>query len=205
MNNLPPTMTEAEFVRVLEGVVSGLAHNFVFGFFDIDDIRQQAMVFGIEAMPRYNPERPLENFLYTHVRNRLINFRRDKYRRTDPPVPAVPHRGGRREHAGRPGLRPKYKKWRARNAAKANLMRPLDIAHIQDEHERNMRTESIVEDTAQTREMLRLIDERLPVELRSAYLRIRAGEHRQVTKQTRDRVEQAVREILKCPSTSAAG
>jgi hypothetical protein len=34
---------------------------------------------GIEALPRYDSARPLENFLYTHISNRLKNFKRDNY------------------------------------------------------------------------------------------------------------------------------
>lgn len=39
---------------------------------------------GLEAMPRYDSSRPLENFLYTHISNRLKNLKRDKYFRPGP-------------------------------------------------------------------------------------------------------------------------
>jgi len=197
--NLPEGLTEAEFVRTLNDTVDVLSHSFVFGFYDLDDIKQQARVFGIEAMPRYNPNRPLENFLYTHIRNRLINLRRDKYRRTDPPCQLC-HTGRQADHPGGE-ICEKYRKWRKRNAAKSNLMRPLDIDHIADEHERNMRTSSGVEDAAGFAEMKAKINAQLSVELRSTYLKILAG--KSVTKTMKAQVETAIREILGCQKTNA--
>jgi hypothetical protein len=35
----------------------------------------------MDAMDRYDESRPLENFLAVHVKNRLNNFKRDKYYR----------------------------------------------------------------------------------------------------------------------------
>src|SRR3954453_8942961 len=82
---LPDNITEADFLAAIEKVVGILASSFAFGYFEVEDIKQQARLFAIEAMKRYDPSRPLDNFLYAHIKNRLINFRRDKFRRNDPP------------------------------------------------------------------------------------------------------------------------
>src|SRR5947208_703774 len=86
--HLPPNKTEAQVVEAIEKAVGMLAPSFAFGIYDVEDIRQEARIFAIEALPRYDGVRPLENFLYSHVKNRLINLRRDKFRRADAPCKA---------------------------------------------------------------------------------------------------------------------
>lgn len=60
-----------------------MAKKYTFPNYDEEDIAQEAFIIGLEAMERYDPDRPLENFLRVHIRNRLSNFRRDKYYRPD--------------------------------------------------------------------------------------------------------------------------
>lgn len=64
-------------------IAKATAKKFVFPNYDEDDIEQEAFIIGLEAMSRYDPERPLENFLRVHIKNRLSNLRRDKYYRPD--------------------------------------------------------------------------------------------------------------------------
>jgi hypothetical protein len=139
----------------------------------------------------YNPSLPLENFLYTHIKNRFVNLHRDKLRRRDAPCRAC--------HEGKPCDQgsncSKYAAWLKRNTAKANLMRPLDLAHISDEREPHTRLASTVTEDAEIDEMLQLVDKHLPVELRSTYLQMRDGVS--VSRAKRNEVEQRVREILR--------
>lgn len=195
-------MTEAEVLQKIDQAVRLLAHNFVFGYFDLDDIRQEARIFALDALERYDPQgyndlgepnRKLENFLFAHIRNRLLNLLRNKYRRNDPPCNLC-HQGRHAEHEDRQVCQ-KYKEWKVRNTAKANLARPLDLSTVADEHERNMHAESDVEDQARVREATGLIDHQLPVDLRADYLRMKSGER--LTKNRRLKVEVACREILK--------
>ncbi len=184
---LPEGKTEAEVLEAIERAVNMLAPSFVFGYYDVDDVKQQARMFALEAMPRYDPERPLFNFLCRHIRNRLINLRRDKQRRNDPPCQAC--------HAGAPceGGRSyckKYSAWLTRNNAKANLCRPLGMECSGEEKGR----ESTVVQDAELSETLRLIDVELPLGLRADYLRMREGVS--VPKARREAVTEAVKEIL---------
>ena len=48
-------------------------------------MKQQAAIFALEGLEKYDNKRPLENFLWTHVRNRLFNYKRDNYQRPDKP------------------------------------------------------------------------------------------------------------------------
>ena len=203
MKNLPEGFTEQQVLDAIENAVRILAPSFTFGIYALDDIKQEARVMGLEALARYDPRpgpdgrptRPLENFVYIHIRNRLCNLVRKKLRRSDAPC-AVCHRavGNRTEHPdGR--FCQKYLAWKKRNDGKANIMCPLDLEHVADERERSTRVESDVESDASVSEALRLVDEHLPVELRATYLQMRAGQS--VPKARRLVVENAVRDILR--------
>jgi DNA-directed RNA polymerase specialized sigma24 family protein len=197
---IPDGFTEAQVTETIRTVCKTLGPNFAFGYFSADDIEGEAAIFCIEALDRYEPNgwnpdgtpvRPLENFLYTHARNRLINLKRDKYHRTDPPCKVCSSNG---RHADGEQCK-KFKDWYKRNQAKQHLVRPLPIDGIADEKERNTRAESTVEDDTANLEILSIIDEKLPIDLRSTYLQMRAGES--VPKSRRKQVEKAVADIMK--------
>lgn len=186
----PHGLTEEEVMIAMNKAVALLAQTFSFGYFDSDDIRQEAYIFGLEALPRYDPSRPLENFLYSHMKNRLINFKRDKYHRTDPPCKICA------EHGKHPdgSTCSKYTAWKKRNASKQNLMRPLDIQNLSDENEKSVRQSHNIIDEATLAEARAVIDNNLSVELRSIYLRIKAGES--VPKAKRVKLENALRDLI---------
>ena len=185
----PHNLTEQEVLAAMDKAIALLATTFMFGYYDSDDIRQEAYIFGLEALPRYDPSRPLENFLYTHIKNRLINFKRDKYHRTDPPCKICA------EHGKHPdgSTCQKYLAWKRRNASKQNLMRPQDI-QTADDTDRSMKVNQSVVEDANIAECLELIDKNLDVELRSTYIRMKYGES--VPKSKRLKVENAIKEIL---------
>ena len=187
--NYPHNLTEKEVMRAMDKAIALLAQTFVFGYFDSDDIRQEAYIFGLEALPRYDPNRPLENFLYSHIRNRLINFKRDKYHRTDPPCKICAEHGKHTDGS----TCPKYLAWKRRNASKQNLMRPQDI-QTADDSDKSLKMKQSVVDDANILECVKLIDLHLDVELRSTYIRMKYGES--VPKTKRVKVENAIREIL---------
>lgn len=169
---LPPNKTEGEVLEAIEKAVKILAPSFVFGYHDLDDIKQHARMLGLLSLKKYDPSRPLENFVYRHIRNRLINFKRDNFRRNDPPC-AQCHNGDFCTATG--GICKEYGKWLSRNNAKANLMRPLNIGLVSDERESRTRHASTAASSAELAEMLDRIDAALPVELRSYYLQMRDG------------------------------
>lgn len=188
--NYPHDLTEEQVMTAMNKAVALLAQTFSFGYFDSDDIRQEAYIFGLEALSRYDPSRPLENFLYSHIKNRLINFKRDKYHRTDPPCKICA------EHGKHPdgSVCTKYAAWKKRNSSKQNLMRPLDIQNLSDENEKSVRHSHNIIDEATLTEARDLIDKNLSVELRSIYLRIKAGES--VPKAKRVKLEIALRDLI---------
>lgn len=191
---VPPGKTEDQVLEAIENAVRLLAPSFVFGYFSLEDIQQEARMMGLEAMERYDNVRPLENFLYRHIFNRLINFQRDNWKRNESPCDEC-HGGV--FCSGSDGTQPckKYRAWLRRNSDKASLMRPLDLDHAPGE---GARQEGTVEEDVVREELLRRIDEELPVELRGYYLKMKAGVS--VPKSRREQVEGAIREILSWPS-----
>ncbi len=82
-------------------------------------------------MAKYDPARPLPNFLYVHIHNRLCNFLRDNFRRNDPPCKLCKE--------GRQALHPDgmvceaYKEWKRRNDCKASIMQPTRMTEEAEE------------------------------------------------------------------------
>lgn len=76
---------EAHFLECVEHVVTVLCGTFAFGYYSVEDIRQEIRVFCLEAMPRFDRSRDLKKFLYVHAYRRLINLQRNKLQRNDPP------------------------------------------------------------------------------------------------------------------------
>lgn len=185
-------MKEAEvsITQTLQDAVRGLSETYTFGYHTKEDIAQQGMVYGLEALEdgRYDVTRPLDAFLYTHMKNRLFNYKRNNYLRTEPPCPCC------NMFDPPPNPCDRWKKWYKRNSAKQNLMRPLDVASINDDGESNMGTPSSVVDEAHLNDVLRMIDEELDPGLRPDYLRMRADQP--VSKVQRLKVRAAIQEIL---------
>lgn len=76
-------MTQEQVVSTITRVSHRLASKFTFPNYEEDDIAQEAFIIGMDAMDRYDGVRPLENFLSIHIKNRLKNFKRDNYYRPD--------------------------------------------------------------------------------------------------------------------------
>jgi hypothetical protein len=190
---VPEGVTEAEVVAAIEEVSRRLAKQYAFGPYAQDDIKGFVALYSCEALAagRYDRNRPLANFLYTNARNRLLNLKRDSSHRADTPCKAC--------HAGTPcqpeGQCEAYRRWWARNSAKASIFFPNSAnsaAEIAEENE--LRPQPSVVGQVEVKELRELIDERLPVELRADYLRMLSGEP--VETSVRKRVRAAVLEIM---------
>jgi DNA-directed RNA polymerase specialized sigma24 family protein len=76
---IPPNMTEEEVMNEITIVIDRISHKYTFYGYEVDDIKQEAFIMCVDAMERYDPSRPLENFLSVHLSNRLKNFVRDNH------------------------------------------------------------------------------------------------------------------------------
>lgn len=122
---LPIRLTETDVLKVIETVAEILAPSFVFGYYTIQDIKQEVFVMAIDGLDRYdhtkndhivcNKER-LARFLSRHVRNRLLNLKRAKYFRYEKPKDES-----------------QIALWEEKNHFRRNLMHPQDISSIADE------------------------------------------------------------------------
>lgn len=171
---VPKGMTKSEVLEIINKICDRYAYKFKFGYFEPDDIRQEAFIIAIDALERYDESRPLENFLAVHVKNRLNNFKRDRYYRQHKTM------GDSTDQL---------------NNSKKFLMDTLDISNIRDEREANMRLEDTFVDNIANKELLEIIDEHLDVNLRSDYLRIRDGAY--VPKPRREQIIEEVIQILR--------
>ena len=168
-------MTEREVTETITRVANRYAYKFQFGFYTPDDIRQEAFIIAMDALDRYDESRPLENFLAVHVKNRLNNFKRDKY-----------YRQQKEDQANKN----KYD-----NNTKKFLMEPIDISSVRDEHENNMRLDDSFVNNIEDQELLDIIDTFLDVVLRAYYLRILNGVY--VPKPRREQIYNEINRILK--------
>lgn len=193
-------MTEQEVLEVIEKVASRLCYKFKFGYHDVEDMKQQARLFAIQGMDNYDESRPLENFLWTHVRNRLFNFKRDNFERPDKPCLSCPFydpscKNSRNECEEFEDRRDctLYEGWVSRNQRKKNLISTTSLDNTQHSRDKNQPT-SLLEHIA-NKEILKLIDENIPIVLRADYLRFTHG--MKLSRPKKNAVINSIKSILK--------
>ena len=76
---LPRNMKESEVVSQIMTIIDRIAPKYAFNGYSVEDIKQESFIICMDALDRYDPNRPLENFLSVHLSNRLKNFVRDNY------------------------------------------------------------------------------------------------------------------------------
>lgn len=76
---IPRNMTEQQVIDQINIVVNRISARYTFHGYEVDDIKQEAFIICMDAMERYDHNRPLENFLSVHLSNRLKNFVRDNF------------------------------------------------------------------------------------------------------------------------------
>lgn len=191
-------LSEAQILASIEKVVAQLAPGFTFGFYDVDDIKQEATIMALRKLAKFNVEKAtfksdalqakLENFLFVSVQNLLCNFKRDKFHRTDPPCAAC-YAG---DHCEPNGCEV-YNLWVKRNASKMNIMRPGQIDSETFDVSQNDEADLVGE--VGISEVFSRIDKELPVEYRSDYLKMRAGAS--VPKARRALIEDFIKSLFK--------
>jgi len=83
-----PTILE-EAYPVIDKLAKSRSVNGAFAYFEPEDIYQEIWRMCLEALERYDQNiGPVENYLVTHVTNRLKNLKRDKYFRPGYDLPS---------------------------------------------------------------------------------------------------------------------
>lgn len=185
------SVDEQQFVEVLEKITKKLSYKFKFGYHDIDDMKQQAAIFAIEALEKYDHKRPLENFLWTHIRNRLFNYKRDHYQRPDKPCLTCPLYDAHLKNStsGCTKFNNKhecdlYQNWFSRNDRKKNLMQ---LTGMSDEHQPHDNLDFL--ENISNKEIISILENNLTYEYREIYLKLKNGEKVRSTDLQKIRIE----------------
>lgn len=154
---IPEGMTKDEVLTIIETVINKIAFKYSFGSYVLEDIKQEARIIAVDGLKRYDNKRPLENFLYIHVKNRLYNFKRDNYIR-----PIEKCKNCDDNSCSRCLKKRKF------NTAKQNLAYSVDYTNS---------TSEVCFDLSEMelKEFREQIDRTLPLELRADYIRMING------------------------------
>lgn len=168
-------ITEADFVKALDNISKKLIYKFKFGYHEAEDMKQQAAIFAMEGLENYDNSRPLENFLWTHVRNRLFNFKRDNYFRPDNVCAKCPFFDPDNKVSTNQCAKftnkndcDIYSAAEQRNHVKKNIMKPCSIEY---DHESNRDFSDIIGNE----ELLNLIESKISTKYRETFLRLKGG------------------------------
>jgi DNA-directed RNA polymerase specialized sigma24 family protein len=189
----PKIVDEKELLIVLDNISKRLAGKFKFGYHSIEDMKQQAIIFALEGLKNYDHKRPLENFLWTHVRNRLFNYKRNNYQRPDKPCLTCPL------------YDPKYKKsnnqcekytekkdcdlyasWAKRNEAKKNIAKPCYVDDLSLFGKYN--------NSDDNKELLNFLDINIKTEFRDSYLKLK--HNHKINKSELIKLKNHIKEIM---------
>lgn len=143
---IPDGHTEQEVIDTITKVARRFANKYRFGSYESEDIFQEAFILGMESLDKYDPSRPLENFLAVTIPNRLKNLKRKIF-----------------------GL-PEDK-----STDRKLIAAPLSMDVVRDEEESNMWDKIDFLDDLQVDDIFKIIDKNLPVDFRSDFLRMKQG------------------------------
>ena len=187
---IPDNHSEQEVLDVIDGIANRLCYKFKFGYHSPDDMKQQARLFAWEGLEKYDGKRPLENFLWTHVRNRLYNFKRNNYSRLEKPCDTCEFYISKKCTAFVDQEECHlYKGWLDRNNSKKNLMHSISVEFDQKEHE----TASL--STLFAKEVMELLDKELHVRFREDWIRLLNS--LKLNKARKDKLLEEIESVLK--------
>lgn len=160
----------SETLDIIDRVVSRLAPKFKFGYYEIEDIEQEGRIFALEALEKYDSERPLDNFLYAHVHNRLFNLKRKEYFRPNKPCDSCPLliKG---ECTGFDNMEHciPYKKWADKKEVKKNLADsapniPQDLSFVHSNY-------TDVDLMIDGKNLYKIVDAEMPIKFRQDWIK----------------------------------
>lgn len=193
-------ISEEEFLIALDNITKRLAHKFRFGYHDVADMKQQAAIFALEGLEKYDSSRPLENFLWTHVRNRLFNYKRNNYQRPDKPCSSCPlfdpyykkSNNQCSKFLNKEDCKP-YSVWSNRNLAKKNIMQPSYIDY-------DLQSGYSLDNFMQNQEILQFLDSNIDTDHRECYLKLKHGD--KISKQQFTKLKEYILLLLESYKTS---
>ena len=194
---IPIGMTEEEVIRIVTKALNGLCAKFRFGYFETEDMEQEGWIFAMEALEKYDGTHPLENFLRVSLRRKFINLRRNKFSRFDPPCQKCPFfdpecklsKNKCSEFEDKNNC-DKWSSYTKRNATKSELVRPLNIDSITED---NLEINKEFFNSINLAEIYKKIDDNMPTDLRTDFLRLLDGMY--LPKNRKDRVREFLTDL----------
>lgn len=177
-SDLPNGVSTEEFLQALDNISKRLANKFRFAYHSVEDMKQQAAIFALEGLNNYDRKRPLENFLWTHVRNRLFNYKRNNYQRPDKPCHTCPFfdktckvSTNQCEKYNNKYDCDLYASWAKRNEVKKNIIQPSYIESSLHQSSQPQDFDMFI----QHQEVINFLDENIQSEYRESYLKLKHG------------------------------
>lgn len=186
-------LSEEQVLAIIEDVSVGLSHKYTFGYYDLEDIQQEARLIALDKLSKYNPDGggSLKTFLWQCVKNALSNLKRDKFERLTKPCKVCSRKGSDQCN---PKHCRQYNKWKQLNDAKKNLSSPITIDSVSDENEPRMSNNSSIVENIAGSEIINLLDRYIPIEFRQDYLRLKSGAT--VSKHRKIKIKEIIEDIL---------
>jgi RNA polymerase sigma factor (sigma-70 family) len=172
--------TEEQILEIFQKISKKISHKYKFAHYTAEDLQQECFIFLLEAIEKYDEERPLENFLYVHLSNRMYDFKRDNYTRII--------------NCDCRGVCEKCEKKKITQNKRKNIASPIDIYTVKDEDENRMKFYFDPLTELEVNEVKDRIERGIPLELREDYLKYLNGV--KLTTQRKRKVEDKIREIL---------
>ena len=188
---LPNNYTEEEVLAIIADISKKLSFKFKFGYHAREDMEQQASLFAWEGLEKYDGRKPLENFLWVHVRNRLFNFKRNNFGRPNKPCDNCPLNAYVNNRCTAfTNLRncEHYEKWYLRNSAKQNLLSSKEYIDNKEPSENDPG------ELISNRELINLIEQRIPHDIRKDWVKLK--NNIKITKRRRLQILEIIEEIM---------
>jgi len=192
--------TEAEVLAVIDKAIRNLSQTYRFGYYDVEDMMQEGRLEALRLLEKdvFEPDRncSLEQFIRVHVRNQFINLRRKKMERRAPPCDVCPNALDGDDFPCNLYLdRSDCKKWAGwveRNTSKKSLVESFEPSQVSlaNHVEETDLVRSLV-----AQELLALMDEHMPIILKSDYRRYLEGVR--LPKLRRLRIEEEIQNIVR--------
>jgi DNA-directed RNA polymerase specialized sigma24 family protein len=189
---VPDGYTEKQVLDIATKILNQIASTYTFGYYDIEDIKQQGYLYTIEILEKdkFDLEKSsLETFLRTCIRNKFNDLLRSKLERRDPPCnncnDAIDGECIKHLHVDDC---PKWRNWIRRNHNKKDLVRAGTLDGPEPY------TNSDVFDNAMQADLFETISKNMPVDLRGDYLKMKGGIN--ISKNRQIKVMNKIREIL---------
>lgn len=206
--HIPKGYNEEQLVKIIKRVVNSLAKSFRFGSYEIEDIQQEGFILAIELLDKeeFDPKKPLDKYLYTHIRRRLMNLKRNKYARYEIPCKKCPFYSP--DNSKSPWKNEceifenkmdceKWNKWTTRNESKKNLNTPHNSTIVSNDEIIDIpvvdNSSIDVSNVAHINELKKIITEKIPAELMADYYRYIHGVAMSKTK--KDRIKDILNDI----------